>query len=131
MNDECQEELCIVRQSIKTSNWVQLNGYVVICMNHKQRGKSCYSRGDIFGGRPTLRLDLPFPHEGNVQVQDWVKEEKKSAQVVQADLRKGTAGWIEGVNRRRKPASFNFGDYVLFFYVWWSSAEETQNIAPM
>ena len=40
MNDEYQGEHRILRQSIKTSNWVQLNNYVVICMNHKQRGKS-------------------------------------------------------------------------------------------
>ena len=56
MNDEYQEELRILRQSIETSNWVQLNDYVVICMNHKQRGKSGYSRGDVFHGRPTLLL---------------------------------------------------------------------------
>ena len=73
INDEYQQELCIQRQSIQTSNWVQLNDYVVMCMTHKQREKSGYSRGDIFHGRPTLRLDLPFPDEGNVQVQDWVK----------------------------------------------------------
>ena len=82
-NDDYQEELRILRQCIKTSNWVQLNDYVVICMNHKQSGKSGYSRGDVFHGRPTLHLDLPFPHEGNVQVQDWVKEQNKIAQVVQ------------------------------------------------
>ena len=35
MNDEYQEELHILRRSIKTSSWVQLNNYVVICMNHK------------------------------------------------------------------------------------------------
>ena len=66
MNDEYQEEVRILRQSTETSNWVQLNNYVVICMNHKQRGKSGYSRGDVFRGRPTLRLDLPFPHKGNI-----------------------------------------------------------------
>ena len=111
MNDEYQEELCILRQSIKTNNWVPLNDYVVICMNHKQRGKSGYSRGDVFHGRPTLRLDLPFPHEGNIQVQDWVKEQNKIAQVVQAHLRRGRASRFERVNRRRKPAVFNVGDY--------------------
>ena len=84
MNDEYQEELRIMRQSIQTSNWVQFNDYVVICMNHKQRGKSGYSPGDFFRGRPTLLLDQPFLHEGNVQVQDWVKEKNKIAQVVQA-----------------------------------------------
>ena len=101
MNDKYQEELRILRQSIKTSHWVQLNDYVVICMNHKQRGTSGYSRGDVFHGRPTLRLDLPFPHKGNVQVQDWVKEQNKIAQVVQAHLRKGRASRFERVNRRR------------------------------
>ena len=113
MNDEYQEELRILRQSIKTSNWVQLNDYVVICMNHKQRGKSGYSRGDVFHGGPTLRLDLPFPHEGNVQVQDLVKEQNNIAQVVPAHLRKGRASRFERVNRRRKPAVFNVVDYVL------------------
>ena len=113
MNDEYQEELRNQRQSIKTSNWVQLNDYVVICMNHKQRGKSGYSRRDIFHGRPTLCLDVRFPHEGHVQVQDWVKEENKNAQVVQAHLRKGRAGRFECVNRSRKPAGFNVGDSVL------------------
>ena len=113
MNDEYQEELRILRQSIKTSNGVQWNDYVVICMNHKQRGKSGYSRGDVLHGRPTLHLDLPFPHEGNVQVQDWVKEQNKIAQVVQAHLRKGRASRFERVNQRRKPAVFNVGDYVL------------------
>ena len=43
MNDEDQEELRILRQSIKTSNWVHVNDYVVICMNNKRRGKSGYS----------------------------------------------------------------------------------------
>ena len=113
MNDDYQEELHILRQSIKTSNSVQLNDYVVICMNHKQRGKSGYPRGDVFHGRPTLRLDLPFPHEGNVQVQDWVKEQNKIAQVFQARLTKGRASQFERVNRVRKPAVFNVGDYVL------------------
>ena len=113
MNDEYQEELRIFRQSIKTSSWVQLNDYVVICMNHKQRGKSGYSRRDVFHGRPSLRLDLPFLHEGNIQVQDWVKEQNKIAQVVQAQLRKGRASRFELVNRRRKPAVFNVGDSVL------------------
>ena len=113
MNDDHQEELRILRRSIKTSNWGQLNDYVVICMNHKQRGKSGYSSGDVFHGRPTLRMDLPFPHEGNVQVQDWVKEQNNSAQVLQAHLRKGRASPFERVNRRGKPAVFNVGNYVL------------------
>ena len=113
MNGEYQEELRILRQSIKTSNWVQLYDYVVICMNHKQRVKSGYSQGDVFHGRRTLRLDLPFPHKGNVQVQDWVKEQNKIAQVVQAHLRKGRGSRFERVNRRRKPAVINVGDYVL------------------
>ena len=81
-------------------------------MNHKQRGKSGYSRGDVFHGRPTLLVHLPFPHKGNFQVQDWVKEQDKIAQVVQAHLRKGRASRFERVNRRRKPAVFNVGDYV-------------------
>ena len=113
MNDEYQEELRILRQSIKTSNWVQLIDYVVICINHKQREKSGHIRGDIFLGRPTLRLDLPSPHEGNVQVQDWVKEQNKIAQVVQAHLRKERASRLECVNGRRKSAVFNVGNYVL------------------
>ena len=113
MNHEYQEKLRIRRLSIKTSNWVQLNDYVVICSNHKQRGKSGYSRGDVFHGRTVSSLDLPFPREGNVQVQDWVKEQNKIAQVVQAHLRKGRASGFERFNRRRKPAVFNVGDYVL------------------
>ena len=112
INHEYQEELRILKQSIQTSNWVQLNEYVVTCMNHKQRGISRYSRGHFFHGRPTLRFDLPFPHEGNVQVQDWVKEQNKIAQVVQAHLRKGRASRFERVNRRRKPAVLNVGNYV-------------------
>ena len=112
MNDEYQEELRILRQSIKTSNWVQLNDYMVICMNHKQRGKAGYSQGHVFHGRPTLRLDPPSPQEGNVQVQDWVKEQNQIAQVVQAHWRKGRASRFERINRRRKPAVFNVGDYV-------------------
>ena len=43
MNDEYQDEFRILRQSINTSKWVQLNNSVVICMNHEQRGKSGYS----------------------------------------------------------------------------------------
>ena len=99
--------------SIRTTNCVQLNDYVVICMNDKQRGKSGYSRGDVFHGRPTLQLDLPFPHEGNVQVQDWVKEQNETAVVVQAHLRQGIPSRFERIRRRRKPAVFNGGDYVL------------------
>ena len=113
INDEYQEELRILRQSIKTSDWVQFNDYVVICMNHKQRQKSRYLRGDVFHGRPTLRLDLPFLHEGHVHVQDLVKEQNKIAQVVQAHLRKGRASRFERVNIRRKPAVLNVGNYVL------------------
>ena len=37
MNDEYQEELRILRQSMRTSNSVQLKDYVVMCMNHRQR----------------------------------------------------------------------------------------------
>ena len=46
-------------------------------------------------------------------MQDWVKEQNKIAQVVQAHLRKGRASRFERVKRRRKPAVFNVGDYVL------------------
>ena len=46
-------------------------------------------------------------------MQDWVKEQNKVAQVVQAHLRKGRASRFERVNRRRNPAVFNVGDYVL------------------
>ena len=113
MNNEYQEELRILGQSIKNSNWVRFNDYVVICMNHKQRGQSGYSRGDVFHGKRTLRLHLPFPHEGNVQVQDWVKEQNKIAQVVQAHLREGRASRFRRVKRRRKAAVFNVGYYVL------------------
>ena len=94
MTDEYQEELRILRQSIKTSYWVQLNEYGVMCMNHKRRGKSGYSPGSFFPGRPNLRFDPLFPHEGNVQVQDWVKEQNKTAQVVQAHFRKGGASLV-------------------------------------
>ena len=45
-------------------------------------------------------------------MQDWVKEQNKIAQVVQTPLRKGRASRFERVNRRRKPAVFNVGDYV-------------------
>ena len=113
MNDEYQEELRILRQSIKISNCLQLNDFVVICMNHKQRGKSGFSRGDGFHGRPSLRLDLLFQHEDNVQVHNLVKEQNKVAQIVRAHLRKGRASWFERVNRRRKPAVLNVGDYML------------------
>ena len=113
MNDEYQEELRILRQSIITSNWVQLNDYVIICIHHKQRGKSGYSRGDIFYGRPTLHLDLPFQHESNVQVQDWVNEQNKIAQVVEVHLKKGRVSRLQRSNKSRKPAVSNVGDYVL------------------
>ena len=46
-------------------------------------------------------------------MQDWVKEQNKIAQVVQANLRKGRESRFKRVNRRRKPAVFNVGDYVL------------------
>ena len=46
-------------------------------------------------------------------MQDWVKEQNKIAQVVQAHLRKGRASRLERVNRRSNPAVFNVGDYVL------------------
>ena len=44
---------------------------------------------------------------------DWVKEQNKIAQVVQARLRKGRANRLQRVNGRRKPAVFNVGDYLL------------------
>ena len=46
-------------------------------------------------------------------MQDWVKEQKQIAQVVQPHLRKGRASRFKRVNRRRKPAFLNVGDYVL------------------
>ena len=46
-------------------------------------------------------------------MQDWVKEQNKIGQVVQTHLRKGRASRFESVNRRRKPAVFNVGDYML------------------
>ena len=46
-------------------------------------------------------------------MQDWVREQNKIAQVVQAHLRKGRTSRFDRVKRRRKPAVFNVGDYVL------------------
>ena len=46
-------------------------------------------------------------------MQELVKEQNKIAHVVQAHLTKGRASRFQRVNRRRKPAVFNLGDYVL------------------
>ena len=45
-------------------------------------------------------------------MRDWVKEQNKIAQVVQAHLRKRRASRFERVNERRKPAVCNVIDYL-------------------
>ena len=100
MTDEYQETLRILRTSIKTSNWVQVNDYAMVLM-------------ELFLSRPTFHLEMPLPHEGHATVRDWISHQNKAAQKVQEHLHHGREACDKRVNLKHKPAQYSLGDYVL------------------
>ena len=113
MNDEYQETLRILRSSVRTSNWVQLNDYAVVLMNNKQRGKTGISRSELFLGRKTCHLEMPYPHEGHSSVDTWIQDHNAIAKAVQENLQRTREQRVRRANKGRKPARYAPGDYVL------------------
>ena len=112
-NGEYIEEIRLLMHNEKFKNWPRLTDYATFVMNNRERGKTGYSRSDIFFGRRTWRLEMPFAHAGNQDVESWIQEQNRLAQTVQDQWRRKRMTRHKYLNRRRAAAKYLVGDYVL------------------
>ena len=80
---EYREEIRLLMHKEKSKNWLRLTDYVTFVMNNRERGKTGYSPSDIFFGRRTWRLEMPFAHAGNQDMESWIQEQNRLAQTMQ------------------------------------------------
>ena len=94
----------------KSKNWPRVTDYATFVMNNRERGKAGYSPPDIFFGRRTWRLEMPFAHAGNLDVESWIQEENRLAQTVQDQSRRKRTMRHKYLNRKRTAAKYLVGD---------------------
>ena len=112
-NGEYREEIRLLMQKEKSKNWPRLTDYATFVMNNRERGKTGYSPSDIFFRRRTWRLEMPFAHAGDQDVELWIQEHNWLAQTVQDQLRRKRTTRHKFLNRKRTAAKYLVGDYVL------------------
>ena len=111
-NRDYREEIRLLIHKGKSNNWPRLTDYATFVMNNRERGKTGYSPSDIFFGRRTWRLEMPFAHAGNQDVELWIQEQNRLAQTVQDQLRRKRTTRHKYLNRKRTAAKYLVGDYV-------------------
>ena len=97
----------------KSRNWPRLTDYATFVIKTRECGKTGYSPSDIFFGRRTWRLKMPFAQAGNQDVEWWIQEQKRLAQTVQDQLRRKQTPRHKYLNRKVTAAKYLDGDYVL------------------
>ena len=97
----------------KSKNWPRLTDYATFLMNNREGGKTRYSPSDIFFCRPMWRLEMPFVHAGNQDVESWIQEQNRLAQTVQDQLRRKRTTRHKYLNRKITAAKYLVKDYVL------------------
>ena len=112
-NGEYSEEIRLLMHKEKSKKWPRLTDYATFVMNNRERGKTGYSPSDIFFGRQTWRLHMPFAHAGNQDVESWIQEQNRLAQTVQDQLRRRRTTRHKYMNRKRTAAKYLVGDCVL------------------
>ena len=112
-NGDYREEIMLLMHKGKSKNWPRLTDYATFVMNNRERGKTGYSPSDIFFGRRTWRLEMPFAHAGNQDVESWIQEQNRLAQTVQDQLRRKRTTRHKYLNRKRAAPKYLVGDYVL------------------
>ena len=99
-----------------SKNWPRLTDYVTFVMNNREQGKTGYSPSDIFFGRRKWRLEMPFTHTGNHDVESWIQEQNRLVQTVQDQFRRKRKTRHKYLNRKRAAAEYLVGDYVLIHW---------------
>ena len=112
-NAEYREEIRLLMQKKKSKNWQRLTDYATFVMNNRERGKTGYSPSDIFLGRRTWRLEMPFAHAGNQDMESWIQEQNRLAQTVQDQLRRKRTIRHKYLRWKRTATKYLVGDYVL------------------
>ena len=97
----------------KSKNWPRLTDYATFVMNNREHRKTGYSPSDIFFGCRTWRLEMPFAHAGNQDVESSIQAQDRLAQTVQDQLRKKRTTRHKYLNRKRTGAKHLVRDYVL------------------
>ena len=112
-NREYREEIRLLMHKERSKNLPRLKDYATFVMNNRERGKTWYSPSDMFFGRRTWRLEMPFAHAGNQDVESWIQEQNRLAQTVQDQLTRKRTTRHKYLNKKRTAASYVVGEYVL------------------
>ena len=112
-NGEYREEIGLLMHKEKSKNWPRLTDYATFVMNNRECAKTGYSPSDIFFGRRTWRLEMPFAHAANQDVESWIQEQNRLAQTVQDQLRRKRTTRHKYLNMKRTAAKYLVGDYIL------------------
>ena len=105
-NGEYREEIRLLMHKEKSKNWPRLTDYATFVMNNRECGKIGYSPSDIFFGHRTWRLEMPFAHAGNQDLESWIQEPKRLAQTVLDQLRRKRTTRHKYLNRKRTAAKY-------------------------
>ena len=112
-NGEYREEIRLLMHKEKSKNWPRLTDYATFLMNNREGGKTRYSPSDNFFGCRMWRLEMPFAHAGNRDVESWIQEQNRLAQTVQDQLRRKRTTRHKYLNRKITAAKYLVKDYVL------------------
>ena len=82
-NGEYREEIRLLMHKDKSKNWRRLTDYATFVMIQIERGQSGYSLGEIFFERTLWRLEMPYAHVRNPDVESWINDQIRMAKIVQ------------------------------------------------
>ena len=104
--------MTILMVSEKSRNWLKLVQYAIYLMNNQGSSRTGFTPTELFLGRPGFNFEFPCASKGNPEVDKWVTEQKRIADLCRSLLeRRGKDNRTK--KRKRKEANYRIGDWVL------------------
>jgi hypothetical protein len=112
-NRTIEEHLRILMLEHRGRNWVKLLPLATFAMNMQPIGLTGISPNELFLGRPSWNRLFPFTTDTNPRVEEWVEHQDALTNTVRKTLEKVRSAYLGRENRRRVPAVYEVGDWVL------------------
>ena len=97
----------------KSRNWLELVPYAIYLMNNQVSSRTGFTPTELFLGRPGFNLEFPCASKGSPNVDEWLTEQKRIADLCRSLLKKKRSKENRTKNRKRKEAIYQIGDWVL------------------
>ena len=101
-----------------TKDWVTLPPVRFLMMNSQESSATGYWPHELFMGRPAWFLHAPYPEDSYSTVGKWVKEQQDKVDNAKVMLQRVKERQWNKKNKRRVPASYQEGDWVLMHHSW-------------